>query len=141
MKFFEEEQNVAIILEKGEKIIESIKEVAKNLNLSGCFTGIGALAWAELAYGDAKTGKYSTERFTEGYELLSLIGNVTRDENGEVIVHCHVVLSDRNHNVIGGHLVEGEVSITSEIFFNKIKTTLMRRKLEGTDFKLIFSEG
>ncbi|MGQ4891216.1 MAG: PPC domain-containing DNA-binding protein [Candidatus Njordarchaeia archaeon] len=137
MKIYEENNTVVIVLEKGEKIIESLKKIGENLNLIGNFTGIGAVAWATLGFGDPKTGKYITKTFSDEYELLALTGNITVDTTGERVVHAHIILGEKNFNVIGGHLVEGEVSITAEIFFNRIKTKIKRKKVEGTEFKLI----
>jgi len=138
MKIFEiDEDTIAIILDKGDKIIESLKKASDKLNISGYFNGIGATKWVELAYGDAKEGKYLIKRIEEECEILALNGNVTKNNLGETIIHAHIILGKRDYSVIGGHLVEGEISITAEIFFKKTKTTLIREKVEGTEFQLI----
>ena len=137
MKVFEDEGTVIVVLEPGDKIIDSLKKIAKEKNINGYFKGIGAVKWAEIGYGDAKTGKYNIKRVTGGFEVLGLNGNITLVETGEIIIHAHILLGDREHRVLGGHLIEGEVSITCEIFINRIKTKLQRERLGETDFKVI----
>jgi len=139
MKIFEDENSVAIVLEKGEKIIESLKTLVSEKRIFGYFKGIGAVKWVEIAYGDADTGEYLVEKYEDGYEILGLNGNITLDENGDPIVHAHILLGDREHRAIGGHLMEAEVSITCEIFLTKTNLKLKRKRLGETSFKVIDS--
>ena len=140
MKVFNGGDVLVIVLEKGEKVVESLKKVASERDAFGFFKGIGAVKWAELAYGDAETGEYLIEKHSDGYEVLGLNGNITLDENGDVLVHAHIVLGDREHRAFGGHLVEGEVSITLEVFLVRTGLRLQRKRLGYTSFKIIDRE-
>ncbi len=137
MRVFEDEETIIVVLELGDKIIESLKKIAEEKNINGYFKGIGAVKWAEIGYGDAETGEYHVKKVTGGFEVLGLNGNITLDENGEPIIHAHILLGDKEHKVLGGHLMEGEISITCEIFVKKIKTRLQRERLGQTNFKVI----
>ena len=77
--------------------------------------GIGALKEVELGYYDMTNKIYIRRKFEEEHELVSCSGNFALKE-GEVILHCHAVLSDKNFNVIGGHLFTGKVAITGEFY-------------------------
>jgi len=137
MRFFEDENTFVVILEKGEKIIESLRKIVEEKRVFGYFTGIGAVSWAEIAYGNAETGGYEIKKFSGGFEVTNLTGNITLDEKNETIIHVHITLSGKDHRTIAGHLIEGEVSITCEIFITKINLKLKRRPLDGTSFKVI----
>lgn len=57
---------------------------------------------------------------TGPFELLSLEGNLFPSENGEVIVHLHVMLGSPSGSVMGGHLLKAIVFTTTEIVIGKI---------------------
>lgn len=137
MKVFEDERTLVVVLEKGDKIIESLKKVANEKKTFGSFAGIGAVSWAEIAYGNAETGEYEIKKYAGGYEVTNLTGNITVDENDNIVIHAHITLGDKDHNAITGHLIEGEISITCEIFIQKTSLKLKRKPIEGTSFKTI----
>jgi len=55
------------------------------------------------------------------FELLSLEGNIFPPENdGDSIVHLHVMLGSPSGTVMGGHLIQATVFTTAEILIGKI---------------------
>ena len=46
---------------------------------------------------------------------------------GEPIVHCHVVLGDREMRTFGGHLFEATTSVTVEIFMRVFEGEVSRK--------------
>ncbi|MHA2298024.1 MAG: PPC domain-containing DNA-binding protein [Candidatus Hodarchaeales archaeon] len=118
-------------IEPGEEVIAKLTEIG-NLLDSAIFTGIGALRSAILGYFDGN--EYIRKEFIHpsyGYELLSLIGNITR-LNDDHIIHCHAQLADRDYQAFGGHLFRGIVSITAEISVIPVTPPIHREKDDKT---------
>jgi len=138
MKFYKtkaEESVLLVKVEPGEEIIDKLKELGSFLD-SAFFTGIGALRSATLGYFNGK--EYLRKEFIHpeyGYELLSLVGNMTQSEEG-IIVHCHAQLSDKDYQVFGGHLFEGIVSVTAEIAVVPLSPAIRRERDSKTGLLL-----
>jgi len=114
-----------IRLEKGEKIVEKLKEFCKVNSLSGgFFFGLGAVEYVELAHYDLDKKKYSTVELKKPLELLNITGSIGVGK--ELIVHAHITLSDNKMHAFGGHLVEAVISGTLEVYF--IKLSALRKK-------------
>ncbi len=130
------ENKWAIVLSKGDNLINALKQFANDNKIFGSINGIGALLWAELGYFDFRCNKYFRRRFEGGFELLALNGNIVYTED-EPIIHIHVVLGNPDFQVIGGHLFDGEISITGEIIVSSWhKDSILRSKDKYTGLKL-----
>ena len=115
-----------IRLDKGEKIIETLKNFCnKNKIKCGYFFGIGSLGEAELAHYIVENKKYTSKTFKQPLEIVSMSGNITT-MNNEVYLHCHITLSDEKMKAIAGHLKEGTIAATCEIILVKLNTTINR---------------
>ena len=104
-----------IILDAGDKVIKSLREFAEKENIFGFFFGLGAVKNPIIAYYDLSKREYVKKQFFGEFEVTSLVGNITQDAEGNVIVHAHINLADNSLNCWGGHLIEAEVSVTLEI--------------------------
>ena len=120
----------------GSDIIEGIEEVCHNLDIkSGAITCcIGSLQRASLLIAvpmNSKIGAgYSDPKVIKGpLELLSGQGSIGQEEEGEIFIHMHGVVSDKNGNVQGGHFIRGEnpVLITCEMALIKVEGIHMIR--------------
>jgi len=117
----------AIKLEKGEKILDSLRNFcAENKVDCGYFCGIGSAEQAELGFYIENKKKYNFELFRQPLEIISLKGNITT-MNSEVYVHCHAVFSNANMEAIAGHLKDAIVSATCEIFLVKLDGEIERK--------------
>jgi predicted DNA-binding protein with PD1-like motif len=48
-------------------------------------------------------------------EIASCTGNIVLDEKDEIVVHAHMVVSDKECKTFGGHLMKGsEIGATAE---------------------------
>ena len=99
-------------------------------------SGIGQLKNVELGYFKEK-GNYAKEIFNKPLEILSLNGNICK-EDGEYIIHMHAVLGDENKNTLGGHFFEGTVSVTAEIVILKMDIIAKRKNDEQTGLKMLY---
>lgn len=53
-------------------------------------------------------------------EILSVQGNVTTDENGELWAHCHALFSEAGGNVRGGHVFRATIWTQGEVVLQEI---------------------
>ena len=126
MKFKKIKDTYFIRLERGEKIIEAIKNFcATNKIKCGYFFGIGALDEAELAHYIVENKKYTSKTLKQPLEITNMNGNIAT-MNKEVYLHCHITLSDEHMNAIAGHLKEGKISATCEIILVKLNADINR---------------
>ncbi|NIQ06936.1 MAG: DNA-binding protein [Candidatus Korarchaeota archaeon] len=131
----EMERQLSVILEKGEEIISSLEELARNRDFSGFFLGIGAVSDPEVGYFKREKGEFIQRRLNGEFEVLSLLGNIG-SRQGEVVVHGHIILGDDEYNTKGGHLVKATVSVTLELSLFR-SSKLIREKDEITGLHLI----
>lgn len=127
MKFRKIDDKYLIRLERGEKIIESIKKFCADNKINcGYFSGIGALGEVELGHYIVENKKYSSKVFKQPLEIVNLTGNIATMDN-EVYLHCHITLSDEEMKAIAGHLVEGKIAATCEIILVKLDMEVNRK--------------
>ena len=125
-----EKDNLIIIrLFPGENIIEQLKIVCEkhNVETGVVLSGLGQLKSCELGFFKEK-GNYLPEKFESPKELLSLTGNISK-QGKEYNLHLHSVFGGPNKQTIGGHFINGTVSITGEIIL--LKTSIkIKREIE-----------
>ncbi|HSB12295.1 MAG TPA: PPC domain-containing DNA-binding protein [Blastocatellia bacterium] len=128
MKVKRTEDGFLLVLDIGDEIIASLKELASTERIGlASIAGIGAVHKAVLGYLDVEQKQYLKRQYgPESVELLSLTGNMSRLK-GEPLPHCHVVLGDREMRTFGGHLFEAYVSVTVEIFVRVFEGEVSRR--------------
>jgi predicted DNA-binding protein with PD1-like motif len=124
-------------LEKNEEIITTLKKGFKDARIEGAFFyGLGVGKDIELGYFDAQSKSYIKKKFNEEYEFTSLVGNMSLVD-GQITVHCHVTITNREFQAFGGHLFEGVVPATLEIIVFPFNTPLTRRLDEITGLNLL----
>lgn len=131
-----EKQNLIFIrLFKNENVNDKINEACKlhNVETAVVLSGIGQLKNVKLGY-FKKKNDYRPELFDSSHELLTLTGNICHDED-DYLLHLHAVLGDEKKNAVGGHFIEGEVSITCEIILLKSNIDVKRKVDETTGLK------
>ena len=116
-----------------DMIIKACRE--NNVKTAVILSGIGQAKNVKLGY-FRKKGDYSEERFTKPFEILSLTGNIVK-QNDEYLLHLHAVLGDENKKTIGGHFINGIISITGEIVILKTKINAKRVYDEETGLKAL----
>jgi len=116
-----------------DMIIKACRE--NNVKTAVILSGIGQAKNVKLGY-FRKKGDYSEERFTKPFEILSLTGNIVK-QNDEYLLHLHAILGDENKKTIGGHFINGIISITGEIVILKTKINAKRVYDEETGLKAL----
>jgi len=137
MEYKKIENTYFIKLERGEKIINKIKDFCSKENIKcGYFSGIGALDEVELAHYTVENKKYTSRVFKQDLEITNLAGNITTMDN-KVYLHCHITLGDEKMQVIAGHLNEGKISATCEVILIKLDANINRKHNELIGLNLL----
>jgi len=127
MNYRVDNDKIYVSLIKDENIFDSIYEIATKEKIkSGWINGIGAIENVRIGAYDLKNKKYNEIDLEGVYELTSLMGNVTYNNN-KLFLHVHVNLSNHNCESFGGHLFSADINATGEfiiqIFNEKINRT------------------
>lgn len=137
MKWKKYDQYHVIRLEKDEEIIAALKEAARSAGIEGgFFYGLGVGKNLELGYFDAQGKTYVRKTFEGEYEFTNIVGNVSVVD-GELIIHCHVTITDAEFNAFGGHLFSGTVPATLEIIVFPFSRPLVRCHDQNTGLNLL----
>lgn len=113
-------------IDKGEEILESIKNIALKENIK--LANVNALgATNDFTVGVFKTAekKYYKNDFSGDFEIVSLTGTINT-MNGEFYTHIHMSAGNDKGQVFGGHLNRAIVSATCELVINVIDGTVDR---------------
>src|SRR5205814_7291563 len=100
------------------------------------FTAIGAFSRAVVAYFDWSAKQYRHMSIDEQVEVLSLIGDITIEDNKPKL-HAHVVVGKADATAHGGHLIEGIVRPTLEVLITEMPRHLQRRVDRASGLALI----
>ena len=123
-------------IDKGEEILDKIKEIANKENIK--LANINALgATNDFTVGVFKTDekKYYSNNFTGDFEIVSLTGTINT-MNGEFYSHIHMSAGNDKGEVFGGHLNRAIVSATCEMVINIIDGTVDREFNENIGLNL-----
>ena len=146
--------NYYIRMDRGDEIISNLLLICEKESLpSAVFSGIGGCQSAELQVFIPETGSFETEQLEGMLELVSINGNVVRDDDGKLFHHTHALFSfkggnrdvdnivggyqDGQHGVAGGHLKSTTVLYTAEIELRPTVGGAIGRKFDpetGTGF-------
>lgn len=138
---------VAGRIPRGVDLITGIKEICKEHDIKHGYIPmcIGSLISARIIYAIPDTNTpigfaYSKPADIEGpLELLYAQGLIGLEDTGELSVHVHMLVSDPNMKVFGGHTVEGGniVAATGEIIIHELdEAEYIRQFDEQTGFRL-----
>ncbi|MDR2847435.1 MAG: DNA-binding protein [Mycoplasmataceae bacterium] len=116
-----------IRLDQGDEILNSLTRVCTEQNIHcGSFHGLGAVNYVKIGLMDLKTKKYISKKMTGPMEIVNLVGNISVKDSA-VYLHAHIAICDKSMQVFGGHLNEGMISLTGEIFVTKFKGDMQRK--------------
>lgn len=122
---------------EGEDLTEAIeKRVEESGIKSGIFFLIGSLK--EVVLGYYTKGQYKSIQFNGPLEIASCIGNIAVSEEGDIIIHAHLVVSNEKGEAFGGHLMKNSyVGATAELITIEGTGVKLQRKFdEKTKLKL-----
>lgn len=128
---------VVLRILRGEEIHAAIQAVATKEKIQlATVQGIGACDYVKLGLYKVEHKQYFALEFTGEMELTSLLGNITTKE-GQYYGHLHATLGLEDGSVVGGHLSEGRISATCEVFIRIIDGQVDRFLDETTGINLM----
>lgn len=126
MEYKKFEKTIVARIDKGEEIIETVRELAKREGIR--LAGVQALgAVNDFTVGAFQTDKkqYIANDFKGNFEIVSLTGTINT-LNGEFYCHLHMSAGNEKGEVFGGHLNRALVSATCEMLITLIDGTVDR---------------
>ncbi|WP_020601446.1 PPC domain-containing DNA-binding protein [Spirosoma spitsbergense] len=134
----DQQKTYALIFDKGDEVIEKLKEFASSNSLSAShFTAIGAFSDVLLGYFDVTKKNYKKIDVREQVEVLTLMGDISLKPDGEVQIHAHVVVGKSDGTAHGGHVLSATVFPTLEVVLTESPAYLHRQYDEETGLALI----
>ena len=107
-------------IDRGEEILASLKSLCEKENIIlAQVDALGAVDHAEVCVYDVPTRTFFRKTFDEPMEISNLCGTVTR-KDGEVYLHLHVTVGDKELHAHGGHATALRVSATCEMVVRTI---------------------
>ncbi len=121
-------ENVIVArIDKGEEIIEKMKEICQKENVTlANVNALGAIGEFQVGLFNTKEKKYYASNYQGDFEIVSLTGSITTKE-GKLYEHIHLSAGDVENKVYGGHLNKAIVSATCEMFIYVIPGNVERR--------------
>jgi len=94
-------------LHDGEDLLEAIETAATKADVrSGVFFLLGALDKVRFGFYSEGTGTFEPIDIERQVDITSCIGNLA-DEDGRLVIHAHMTVSDDEGRVYGGHVLKG----------------------------------
>ncbi len=107
-------------LPKGKDLLESLADFCHDNQVKcGIVNVIGAVENATISVYDQAKKKYDKKVISEPMELLSLMGNISIQDN-RPCVHAHAMFSDKEYHVFGGHLLPGTKIFIGEAYIQEL---------------------
>lgn len=123
---------VVLRLEFGEEIVSCVKDVCTRREIKAAqISGIGTLKRTVVGIYNMETKAYKANEYNEFMELTNLCGNASV-MNKESYIHLHATLSDEQGHAFGGHLNEGIIGATAEIFITVLDGVIDRVRCDET---------
>lgn len=115
MKYQRFEQTIIVRMDKGEDIVEQVKNVALKENIKlASISALGAINEFTVGVFKTKEKKYYANEFKGDFEIVSLTGTINT-MNNEYYSHMHLSAGNAQGQVFGGHLNKAIVSATCEM--------------------------
>ncbi|MDD3370900.1 MAG: DNA-binding protein [Alphaproteobacteria bacterium] len=128
MEYYKTNGDLFLRLEPGEKLVETLVEVAskEKIEFATIVSGVGMIEGLEMAWFCVNDNNYDTYRVAGTYDLSSIAGNIS-PFNGAPRTHVHIVANRPDFSTVSGHLIEAKAHITMEVGLRIMDNTGFRR--------------
>jgi len=132
------ERTFVLILDAGEDAFKAITDFADKERIDGAsVSAIGAFSKAKVGWFDLQAKTYRPIEIGEQCEVLSLMGDLAKGDDGKASLHLHAVLGLWDGSVRGGHFLSGAVQPTLEVTIRETVADLRRKKRKDLGIALI----
>ena len=120
--------DVVVVLEPGEEIHASLRQLADELGIDGAMitSGIGRTMNSTFGYMD-ETFTYHRRTLEQPAELVTLQGNLARHQDGSAFTQLHATFADDDFVTQSGHMFEATVFVVAEIHMRIMSKVVMTR--------------
>ena len=130
-----------IRLDRGDEIISSLLDICRKERIaSAIYSGIGGCREAQIQTYIPANNSFETQTLSGMLELVSLTGNVVRDDEGAYYHHTHAAFSYKEgerHCMAAGHIKSITVLYTAEVELRPVRGGEIKRQYDpetGTGF-------
>lgn len=119
----------SVRLKPGQDLRKELIDFAKdnNIKAGSIVTCVGALKPSTLRMAGAMPDKQKIRTFADTHGIVSLVGTLTYND-----CHLHIALSNKDGEVIGGHLKEGSlVDLTAEVVIINDDSSIYQREMDS----------
>lgn len=115
MKYKRFDKTIVVRIDRGEEILDKIRElaIAENIKLASV-TALGATNDFTVGVFNTAEKKYYANEFKGAFEIVSLTGTINTMD-GQFYTHIHMSAGNDKGEVFGGHLNRAMVSATCEM--------------------------
>ena len=132
------ERTFILVLDEGDEAFRCIVDFAEREGVTAAsITAIGAFRSATIAFFDFETKSYEKIPVAVQSEVLSMLGDIAIDDEGEASPHLHVVLGLSDGSTKGGHFLQGYVRPTLEVVLRETPADLRRKHRADLGIALI----
>ena len=126
MEYKRYDHTILVRMDKGEEILEQVKEVALKEKIQlASIQALGAINDFTIGVFKVDEKKYYANSFQGAYEIVSLTGTINTMDD-EFYCHLHLSAGDEKGQVVGGHLNRAIISATCEMVITLIDGRLDR---------------
>jgi hypothetical protein len=127
-----------LVFRTGDEVMSGLTEFAEKEHITGAhLTGLGGFQKANLGWYDLSRQEFKKNPVKEQVEVATLVGNIATEPGKAPMVHVHCALARRDGSMIGGHLLDGMVSPTLELFLTVEPTAVAKAHDPGLGIELI----
>jgi len=121
-------EDLFVRIDPNEEIHKSLQKLADEIgfNAAAITSGIGRTRENQYGYMNEE-GVYQRRELPSPSELVSLSGNIARNQQGDAFTHIHCCWSDDDNNVHAGHMFQATVHVVAEIHIRILTKPIMTR--------------
>jgi predicted DNA-binding protein with PD1-like motif len=122
-----------LIFGQGDEVLSGVLDFATKNNIKNAhIAGIGAFSKATAAWYDREKRMFKLNPINEEVEVGALIGDIATT-NGKPAPHIHFAASRADATMLGGHLIEGYVFPTMEVYITAYDKPIYKKLLKEGD--------
>ena len=127
MEYRKFQNKIIVRMDKGEEILEKVREVAEKEKIKlADISALGAVREFTVGVFDTEAKEYHANEFKGSFEIVSLTGTINT-MNDEFYCHLHMSAGNEKGQVFGGHLNRAIISATCEMVITLIDGRVDRR--------------
>ena len=136
MEYRKFQNKIIVRMDKGEEILEKVREVAEKEKIKlADISALGAVREFTVGVFDTEAKEYHANEFKGSFEIVSLTGTINT-MNDEFYCHLHMSAGNEKGQVFGGHLNRAIISATCEMIITLIDGRVDRRFEEKVGLNL-----